>query len=366
MRPGHRKRRILLVPLLLLLFAQGCGFKDIDKRFFIVATGIDASGDEDKPYRVTIRLAIPSPQVEPGKSKAEIETIDAPTVAEAMRLLKSHVDKELDFGHCKIFLLGEKLAANGYKEVLEWMMRRRDIQNVADVAVGIPDTEKILHIEPVSERYPGNALFFSFGADGTDSSYIVVKSVSEFSRRAYEKGLDPILPVIKGEKQGYIINQAAVFNKSSMAMMLSPEETQTYLQVAERFSNSSITAKIESKSVVLAVNYIQTRYKFKNSNEIPVLEMNIRARALIDEAPRGMFDQEWGSIEKQISEQYAEQVRRLLVKLQKAGVDPIGFGLNYRANHPGNQAFEEWKKIYPKLKFEIKCDIKIEGTGLIE
>ena len=55
-----------LTVILICAFLGGCGFKDIDKRFFVVAMGIDWTGKEDKPYLVTLRLAIPASKLGEG------------------------------------------------------------------------------------------------------------------------------------------------------------------------------------------------------------------------------------------------------------------------------------------------------------
>jgi spore germination protein KC len=56
----------------------------------------------------------------------------------------------------------------------------------------------------------------------------------------------------------------------------------------------------------------------------------------------------------------------LLKKIQKANVDPMGFGLRYRATHPGNDAWKQWQSIYPTIKFVVNPNIQIEGTGIIK
>ncbi|MCA0755316.1 hypothetical protein KP806_09660 [Paenibacillus sp. N4] len=257
--------RLPRMTLLLLLVALlgGCGFKDIDKRFFVVALGIDLTDNEKKPYRITLQLAVPSPKIEPGASMHQIETIDAESISEGVRMLKAYVDKELDFGHCKVFLLGEKLARSGYEDVLQFMSRRRDIQSVADIAIGRPDAESLLKIKPVSERYPGNTLFLSFGSDGTESSYTYVESLSDFSRRAGEEGLDPILPVVmKDKKDSFIMNRTALLNKKKVKLILSPSESQLFNQIASDFVKSSMHGNFEGMPLVVSITEIHSRYRF--------------------------------------------------------------------------------------------------------
>ncbi|MGO4693277.1 Ger(x)C family spore germination protein [Paenibacillus sp. 2TAB26] len=358
--------RVFLLILSLGLLG-GCGFKDIDKRFFVVALGIDASDNEKKPFRLSLLLAVPSPKIEPGASKTQIETIDTETVAEGIRMLKSYVDKELDFGHCKVFLIGEKIARQNYTEILQWMSRRRDIQSVADIAIGKPDAESLLKIKPVSERYPGNTLFLSFGADGTESSYTYVETLSDFARRASEEGLDPLMPVItKDGKKSFVINRTALLDKTKVKLMLSPAESQLYNQLAEDFTKSSMHGMFEGLDLVVAITDMHSNFRLGKQNGQDTITLDVKIRVVFEEAPKGIYEDQWQPIEQNLNKEYAESCLALLKKIQKANVDPIGFGLRYRATHPGKEAWQKWQSIYPNVKFIVNANIKIEGTGIIK
>lgn len=359
-----------VILLLTVCFIGGCGFKDIDKRFFVVATGIDKTDNKQKPYRITLQLAVPSPKIEPGASKAQIETIDASSIAEGVRMLKSYVDKELDFGHCKIFLIGEELARSDYNGILQWMRRRRDIQSVADIAVAKPNAESLLGVKPVSERYPGNTLFLSFGADGTDSPYTYVQPLSEFSKRAFEKGLDPLLPIIVADsKESFIINRTALLNKDKIMMVLSSEESQLLIQLAESYPKSSVHGTYEDIQIVAAVSDIRSKYRMTMQGANTIITFQVKMSVVLEDAPENLYKQEWASIEKKLSEDYSQQAEALLRKIQRADVDPFGFGLRYRANHHSNnpnEAYEKWLSIYQGVDFKVNAKVNIEGTGLIQ
>ncbi|WP_270164729.1 Ger(x)C family spore germination protein [Paenibacillus sp. SYP-B4298] len=355
--------------LLVLLLLGGCGFKDIDKRLFVVATGIDNSGNPDKPYRITLRLAVTSPKIEPGAGQSQVETIEARTIAEGVRELKSYVDKELDFGQCKIFMIGEQLARTEIKPPLSWMIRRRDIQAISNVSIGYPSAEAILQIEPKTERYPGNMLFLSFGQEGTESSYTVTQLAFELGRRLTEKGLDPILPIIYPDNGSYRINQAGIFNKEKLLTILKPEETQLFNQISNTELKSSIGGNVEEDPYVLTVGSIRSTYRTnKNDQGKLVIEFNIRMKGLLEEAPKMVFNKDWSVIEHHIATQYNTSVKKLLTKFQKLGVDPIGFGLRYRATHYSGDgsSWKEWLSLYPEAEFKVNTKITVEGTGLIK
>jgi len=356
----------LLSLLLALLTISGCGFKDIDKRFFVVATGIDWSGNKSKPYRITLQLAIPSPKIEPGASKIQYETIDAPSIAEGVRMLKAYVDKELDFGHCKMMIIGEELAKRDINHSIEWMLRRRDIQSVATLAIGRPTAETVLHVRPASERYPGNALLLSFGADGTESSYNYAETLSGFTRRVSEKGMDPALAIITNDgKESYIINQVALFDKEKIKTILTPAETQLFNQMSDHFTKASMHGMFKGTPLVIAINQLNSSFRLQGHTAPVRITMKVKMDVVFEEAPNGLFDKDWLSVEDALATEYEKAAVALLKKIQRHGVDPFGFGLRYRAVHPGKNAWNNWTHLYPDAEFNVEAMVKIEGTGLI-
>lgn len=361
----------ILIPLIAALSLltgtlSGCGFKDIDKRFFVVATGIDRPKDNPGDYLVTLKLAVPSPKIEPGSAKSQTESVQATSIAEAVRLIKSHVDKELDFGHCKLYLLGEQLVNDHYIDAIDWVTRRRDIQNIAYLAVGKPDAKTIVEMNPPTERFPGNTLFLQLGKDGTESSYIVPTYIFDFIRKVQEHGIDPVLPVMQKEKEEYIISKLALLDKTKFVTLLNPNETEIYNQLSHQMTKSTVTATIKGETLVLSVSSIKSRYRIvKQADGSHLLKLVVRIEGIFEEAPFGVYTSDWTKLEKAFNAQYEAEANHLLTKLQRQGIDPMGFGLRYRATHRGSeQTWKNWLSIYPRLKFDVTAKIKIEGTGI--
>src|SRR5690606_12166849 len=87
------------------------------------------------------------------------------SIASAVAYLKAKAGKEFDFGHMKMIFIGEELAYDPWLKTLDWFWRRRDIQNVAYVAVAKPDAKTVLDLRPKYERIPANAFLLSFGTE---------------------------------------------------------------------------------------------------------------------------------------------------------------------------------------------------------
>lgn len=358
---------LLIVYLSISIIASGCGFKDIDKRYFAVGMGIDLTDNEEKPYRITLKLGVPSIEIDAGKSKTQIEIIETSNIAEGLRLLKAQVDKEIDFGHCNVFILGESLARSNIAEAVNWMTRRRDIQKVAAIGIGRPDAESVVKVQPVIERFPGNALGLFFSNDATESSYTFIELLTDLFRRLNEKGLDPILPVVMVQKDAtYIVNRVALLDKEKISIVLEPDETQLLIQLLAYLKKANLYGGFYSPPFAIAIQTIRTKYNFQQNGPALHLNMNIKQAITFDEMPTDAYFNDPEKTISQLETAYSEAVKQLLVKIQEANVDPLGFGLRYRAKYHLHDFEQEWPDIYQSIKFDVSTTMSVHGTGLLK
>jgi spore germination protein KC len=351
-----------------LLLLSGCGFKDLDKRFFVTQMGVDQTGQKDKPYKVILKLAIPKSQIQPGKEEFQIVEEKGQTISEAVRLIKSKVDKELDFGHCKVIVFGEDLARKDIKTPLDWFIRRRDIQKIAYLGVGTPDAETILRIKPLSERLPGNALILSFGESGTESAYIVTEYLFDFYRRLNAQGLDPIMPVIKPlSKTNYDIRRVAVFDKSKLIKILSIDKTRLYNEIA--FGINKFDAVPNTGNIKMAISFDDLKIKHKiitPKQGSPFVSLSAKVRGIVEESTKPLSPKNWRLYELETARTYDQRYTALLKQLQKLHVDPIGFGEDYLASHfHGKKSWREWQTMYPSIHFDVHTSVTIRASGNI-
>ena len=354
-----------LLMFMFTLLCTGCGFKDIDKRFFVVAVGFDQSGNKEKPIKVTLKLGVPFAQVEPGKSNLDqIEFADAKTVSGAIDLLEAKTDKKLDFSHASIFIVGEEVAKANIKDITDWIFRQRDVQQIAYISIGSPTAENILKVKPPSERLPGNALFLSFGDEGADSQYLVSKNITSYFRENTEKGISPILPVIEANDHGYNINHVAILSSEKINLMLTPDETRILKTLTTKYKNYDVDV-LEPEVFHYHSSKTSVKKKMTKGGIIPGIEIQLKLYGSIQEVDSNLSDKSWKELEDSVSKTVEHDIDRLLKKLQKSGVDPVGFGLLYRAKI-GDKKWGEWDAYYPDVHFNVKVETRITGSGIIK
>ncbi|WP_186576080.1 Ger(x)C family spore germination protein [Aquibacillus kalidii] len=362
---------LFMILIMLVLTLTSCGYKDIDKRAFVVTIGVDKAENENKDYKVMLKIAIPPTEAKGAKQEFIVSEQESNSITDAVRMIKSKVDKELDFSHAKAIIYGEDVVNEDIKGVLDWFIRRRDIQKIAWVGIGKPNAEEILKMERKVELLPSNSLFLSFGKTGTESVYIVSEYLFDFRRRLTERGIDPILPVIEAKDQFFQIKNVAVLNTDKLKMTLSAEETKFLNIMLGRVENADIRVKAEANdekdAYFLSGNAITVKYKvLTNQKDAPIIKVDLHVDGVIEEAMKRISEKHLEKPTKLAEKQLEKKVKQLLEKLQEEQLDPVGFGLKYRATHLNEKDWDEWKEIYAIAEFQVHADISIEGTGLLK
>jgi len=351
-----------------VMMLGGCEFRDIDLRLFVVAIGIDVSETNPNMNRFSFKIAIPTGDPKSGDVKTVLITQESTSIAEAIREAKSKVDKELDFGHCKGVMYGEAYARQDIGKIQDWTVRRRDMQLLMYPAVAIPTAEAVLKVQPATERIAGNAIFLALSEDGTESPFIAKTYSFDLSRRMTETGEDPVMPVIEVSGKDILnIDKVALLDKNRVKTILSRDETRLYNLLDQRHLSTNFGIKIEGELFEVNTDRTRTRYKINESKEgAETIDYQVRITAILEEkedkAP--MTPEGLRKVEKEFNKDLTESITKLLEKIQKTGLDPLGFGLRYGGTHWNNDTeMEKWAEIYPRAKFNVHVKMNIKSTG---
>lgn len=362
------KRLLAGLMCAVFLFITGCEFRDIDLRLFVVAIGVDSIKDNPNMSRFSFKISIPIGDPKSGEEKSMVITQDSSTIANAVRQLKSKVDKEVDFGHCKAILYGEDYAKQGIEKVEDWAIRRRDIQLLLYPGMARPSAEAVLNVVPPTERIAGNSLFLALSSDGTESPFIVKTFSFDLARRMREKGKDPMIPVVEVESDTMlIINKVALLDKKKVVEILSPEETKLFNLLTRKDLRTNFPVMTAGSAYDL--NIMTTRARYKIMASAPgkeVVRYKVRVGGNIEEKDNlgDTSKREQREIEQALNKSLSEDIVKLLEKIRDTGLDPLGFGLRFYSTRWNNSTEEEqWKEIYPRIRFEVKVHARIKSTG---
>ncbi|MBB6454389.1 spore germination protein KC [Salirhabdus euzebyi] len=354
--------------LVLCSLLVSCGFKDIDKRSFVVTIGIDKPENKEEGYDISLKIALPSSDPKTQGEEFIIHTETARTVSEAVRLIKAKSGNELDFGHMKMIVFGEKLLQEDITQIMDWFTRRRDIQKIAFVGSGKPTAKAILELKPKGERLPSNKLFLFFGETGTESPYVTTNYLFHFYRNLMDRGIDPYLPIIETKNEEFEITTMSVLKNGKNAIVLDKEETKTFNVLNREYDKVNLKIEQENIYFMLSVDSISAEYTIVETKNIPYIEYDVNIKGIIEESLQQLDNTKIDEYSKMVEDVFTTEIQNLLEKFQEKSVDPMGFGLRYRATHNGTEEakWKKWQSIYPALQFRVKVQTDIKSTGIIE
>lgn len=357
--------------LFLIMFQTGCAFKDIDKRSFVVGIGIDPSENDDKKYKITLKIAIPTGYLKQSTSpEYTYLSHEGETIGESIRILETHIDKVLEFGHAKVIVINEELLSEGLSEFMDYFIRRGDVQLITWVAAARPTAEDILKIEPTSESVASIALFNLFDENGTESPYIVTTFLFDFRRKTVGDGIDAVLPLIEinKDKDLLIINKSLIIKNQHEPFELTRSETKYYNSLAHKKSSLNYKVSHDDLTLLLTIDTVNMNYKIITEQaKPPRLEMKVSMVGIIGESSTYLSWKDFDKYNEYANKEFEKKVLDLLTSVQKENLDPFGFGLRYRATRINDKnTIKEWEKIYPNLEFDVTMDVKLKSTGAIQ
>lgn len=367
-----RKIHFCLICLMIFtsIFLNGCVFRDIDKRAFVTSIAIDHSGDEEKPFEVTVIVVVPSGSIKQEGVKYSFFSEKGTSISEALALIRATIDKDIDFAHTKTIVFSKELLKNNLGDFTDFFHRRRDIQLISSVGLTQQKAAEVIKLKQISQFAVATPLYNFFSRSAVQSPYITPLFLFDLRRKKVESGIDPVLPIIDIDKKErkFIINQAAVLTKDKY-VELNPKQTMVYNILVgniERF-NAEIKEANGKLKYGIFIDSTDVSYKIIENQSQPVIHIKVRHQGILEESFMSTKLTEMETYAKETAKVAKKDMVNLLTYFQKQNVDPIGFGLRYKATHLHTRnIIEEWQKLYPNIKFKVDVDVNIKSIGTME
>ncbi|WP_432352992.1 Ger(x)C family spore germination protein [Sporosarcina sp. A2] len=364
---------ILLTTLLIALTSaiSGCGYKGVDKRSFVVGFGVDPAKEPGNKYRITLKLAKPIASLKSSTKNEYAYLIhESDSIAEAIRFLETRDDKILDFSQTKILALNEDVLQGDLFPLMDYFVRRGDLQLLLYVLMAKPNAEEVLRVQPTLESAGENALYNYFDNTGTESPFVVTTFLFEFRRDYDTKGKSTVLPIVKANDSGsqYTVNHSIVLKNNVDPVVLNPTDTKIYNTLLKNAAGYGYRIESEGYKFTLAMDRVNMKIKVvAGKGQKPRAEVRIKAVGSINESNKLLKLKDLDYYSEISSKQFGKQVKELLIDLQEKDVDPFGFGLKYRSTRLNTKhTIEDWKAIYPELEFDVKVDMQLKSVGAME
>lgn len=366
---------ILFLYLFTSLSLVSCDYKDIDRRIFIVALGIDYNDTNSEELIFSFKAALTTGNNGSGAAEAgsgkdyHIYEVKADSLANAFREVKSLTSLEPDYSHMKIIVLGEKFVENhSINSIIDFFVRRRDFQVIAYNAVAFPTAKEVLSISPSDEYLPGNSLFMKFG-QGSESPYKYTAKLFQMYDRLITPGSTPFCSVIDKKDMELDVKRIALFQDGKLKLILEQDETKVLNILNNTSHPSSLRYNYRGalNPVGLGLNKSKTKIKLRKvtgSHNI-VFDVDIKISANLEEV--GIQDFNIKDLESAVNSYVDEKVLTLLEKLKENQVDPLQLQRIYWSKTPSYDLSNKWfTNQYSKVQFNVNTKVKIESSGLLK
>lgn len=407
MQRQNKKRYILLLMGLLMLFNSGCfGGRETDQVALVIAVGLDKGKKEALEMTVVIANPLAFATGDGGAGDAEpffITSVEGPTVWECYTLLNTYVSRELTLHHTNAYIFGEELSRSGLRPYIMALLRQREVRRGSHVFICNGKAKEFLKTnKPMLEIFPGKLFdLMSFLSERTGfvsdrdlhDAYLTMNNLHSSAtlpmvgvqkeeeqrteRDARESLKAPYLPGDIPREGGNKVEfvGTAVFNNDKMVGKLTADENRTMLLLQGRLISSNFSFEDPGKSgrmIAVALNQAKAPdIRFTLDNNRLIINQTVFLEGEIFSIQSGINyenpKQKW-IIEDALEKTQENLARKLIQKSKDEGWgDIFRYDTRYRREL---STWEEWRNLPWKemyMQAEINVDVKanFRRTGLL-
>lgn len=374
--------RILPYLLAISLLLTGCwSRKEINDRIFTAVMLVDV-GKKEGEVKLTLgfplagRLStIQKSSGSEGKPFASV-TKTADSLAAAYRKIQTDISRQINWGHTRVIIVGDKLAKRGIRPVLEFVSQQQTFQIKSNLFIVPGEAQLFENTVPSFERFPSEIL-----REMAAQHSIIDTTVKDLMMGGtfLEDGLIGRINLNQGKlvsengKMGQRIENmgAAMIKDGKLAGYFNVGEMRGAMWIKGRMENAVITieAPTDGKLIDLMVVNSKTKIKVEPKKEHVLFRIQIHALDDILSSDSDMNLQEPEQIKQlsqQLNEKLTERIHRALYKSQKMGVDAFQLGeyLEWYLPAYWNRWKEDWHRHYQEdVEFVVEADVKVKRPG---
>ncbi len=352
-------KKLILICLVLLL--TGCVDKEIiDDINIEVAVGYDLlEGSGKEKYRGTILFQ----EFQPDKSLINRTFSGDGALRQDLILdVAKQSSEPVVTGGLKLAIFGPEMAKKGVYDLIDSFQRDASIGARLFVVTSEGKSEDILKGNYGTR---GNSTYiYNLIQHNIEQRDIPTTNLHLASRDFYQKGRDPFLPRIRQISNEKVeIAGISLFQDDKEVEILPVEQMFFFKLLVDKYSEGNFDVKL-SENELAAVKSIKSKHiiDFKGKK----VTFHIKIRGIVQEyTGKALTPEALKRIEKNLQTQIESECLKLLKKFQELGIDPVGLGHRMKTKNR-NFDFKKWKDDYKNLSFEVKCDVVIQETGVIE
>lgn len=382
-----QKSAVLAVLLAAVMILSGCeqiamGRVEIDKLFIVRLVSVDEAPDGKIMVTITTKNLSAGGAGSEQQQKGESILAEGDTVFEAVRNLMVYSDRRPIFGHTEFILFSEAIAKKGLLPYLDFFSRMSEIRGSAKIYIVKGATaNSVVKKSNTQKMFIGDRII-NIEENVRGTSYSSIVTLNEAMIFIDNNNLDLFLPSLDitdtmttEEKQqdtsDILLSGYAIFNRDKLLTFSSKEVARGINWLMGRIKSGIIIVKSKGgeKVSLMIVDSNVKLYPMIQGNEL---------RCTVDISFTTTIGEVMGSeniIEHNIISYLTEQqekvikqeVERTINIAQANNSDHFSNISKFIIKYPMMRDYfnENWKDLFPDIKFDVKVKSRIKGTYLI-
>lgn len=365
-------------------FLSGCWDRiEITDLAIVTAAAIDK---KDNQIELSVQVFIPSSissgggQGGPSQGGGAVTTLvrheKGSNISDALSKLQSKLPRKVFWGHCKVFVFGEKLAKEGIQEQLDFLLRHPQPREKANMYVSKGKARPILESLPPLEHYSGEVL-----RELSDLHIGMLVTLQDLDEMLTGKPQAAALPIVKilppgkGEKklQGipYIVG-TAVFKKDKMTGMMTEKETRGLLWLRDEMETYTVTFQPKGVKGEISLNPVTAKIKkipqIRNNKWKLLVKINTEGTVIQNGTKLNLSSpKSLKAAERAYQKDIERRIKMAFLHIQQKKADILGTGTDFYRKYPKQFNLNEnhWDEIFAEMEVEIDVVAHIRRQGYI-
>ncbi|PEJ58489.1 hypothetical protein CN692_09465 [Bacillus sp. AFS002410] len=385
-----KRKFIILILITSLLLVSCSNYKELNSVSIVVAMGVDYL-PKDNQYNMILQIINPSAiATQTGSIGTPIISLQdkGRTISEAARNITRSVSRSNIYSHVALVVIGEKLAKEKtLNYIFDVFERDSKIRVNIPVIIARDDSVyKVLNNLPALDKLPAKSIV---GKIKNTSSLLgenqeiqmrqVISALSSSGREPVingatledESDTSETLDNFSKVKSSYnMINGLGVIKKGRLVGWLDGPPAKSVQMIDNVIKETNVQIKCSKNEFdSMEITRMKTATKIKMKGGIPIIHLNVKAIAIIDEVLcNDNFDQA-KTLKKYevLSENAVKQtIEKGIKEAQGYGADIFGFGEKlHLANPKSFKKYEKnWNDEFKKAKVKIDVDVQINNVGM--
>jgi len=353
-------KKMFVISMLIFVLA-GCIRKEIlDDINIITVIGYDKGKNED----ILGTVVVPVFQKEqPIRNK--IMTVEADLSRDIMSEIQKESSEPLVYGKLQFIIYSQEVAEMGVRPLIDSIERDASVGSRVMLAVSQTNVNQLLqgqYGQRGTATYLSNLVFHNM-----ELRDLPENNLHLFLYNLYSDGKDPYMPIIEKNSENIRIKGVALFKEDKMIGEISNEELLFFKLLVDKYVNGTHSITMDNEEEA-SIESIHSNRKMIIDEQNPLnISVILTIKAHIREYSKGQINPKViKKVEKEFEENIEQKSMELIQRFQDLNVDPIGFGDMISSKTRKLAKRDHWKDYYHDLKVNVKADVTIIQTGVVE